>query len=176
MRKTAKYLAGASGIALTVIVAVAVRKHDPATTPIPNPPQLQVQSSPSPQPSLTGTAPDQPTPAVAANDETVIPPLPAGATSVPDADLLKLSALVNLPNAEERHIDKERWSRAVPIAQKLAQGPCDCEQRNWLVNFIDMGNSALAGSDDKYYRLAGLMQKMARNDKQFEKDPAFFTR
>ncbi len=107
----------------------------------------------------------------ASEEPIVIPPLPANAASVPDADLLKLSAMVNLPNADERHIDKNQWAAAVPIAEQLVQGPCDCEQRNWLNHFIEMGNDASPGSDDAYYKLAVLMRKMARNDQQLARDP-----
>ncbi len=112
----------------------------------------------------------------ASEEPIVIPPLPANAVSVPDADLLKLSAMVNLPNADERRINKEQWALAVPIAKQLVQGPCDCEQRNWLNHYIELGNDALTGSDDAYYNLAVLMHKMARNDRQLADNPGRIVR
>ena len=100
-----------------------------------------------------------------------IPPLPANAANVPDEDLLRLSASVGLANAPDRSIDKERWARVMPVAEKLVQGPCDCEQRNWLNHFIAMGEAARNGADEQYYQLAGLMVKLARNDQQLADDP-----
>lgn len=176
MQTPAKYLLGVAGVALSVTIFLVVRNHDPVAASARNSSQVEARVPPLTKSPTTEVNPGQPTTLAVSNDEMIIPPLPADATFVPDADLLKLSALVNLPNAEERHIDKDQWGRALPIAQKLVQGPCDCEQRNWLVHFIEMGNNALAGSDDDYYRLAGAMRKMARNDKQLENDPAYFAR
>ena len=173
MSKTAKYLTGAV-IVLCVAAAFASRHLAPVAAPMPIP--LHAQNAPSTTVLPTASTPDHPALLTAADDANTIPPLPSDATSVPDADLLKLSAIVNLPNAEERHIDKKQWNRALPIAQRLAQGPCDCEQRNWLVQFIQMGNDALAGSEQDYYRLAGVMRKTARNDKQLADNPTFFNR
>ena len=172
MHTTAKYLAGTIGIVVCAIAVFATRHFTPDTALT----QVQAQTVPATPIPLAEPVAVQPVALTVSEDANVIPSLPADATSVPDVDLLKLSTMVNLTNAEERHIDKEPWSRAVPIAQKLAQGPCDCEQRNWLVQFIQMGNDALAGSNDDYYRLATVMRKTARNDKQLANDPAFFNR
>ena len=94
-----------------------------------------------------------------------ITPLPTDATSVPDEDLLKLSGLVDLANARYQHPDKARWAQAIPVAQNLLSGPCDCEQRNWLNHFVEMGNDALSNSNDSYYEHANLMVTLGRNDK-----------
>ena len=93
-----------------------------------------------------------------------IAPLPANATAVPDEDLLKLSGMVRLANARYARPDKARWSQAVPIAQQLLTGPCDCEQRNWLNHFIAMGNDAIANSDNQYHEEAQLLATLGRND------------
>ena len=161
---------------LLVVAAFAVmavlwsRRSTPVAATRPPPPLLAASAPVDPVPE-PGAAPSSDR---HESDENVVPPLPVGATKVPDGHLLKLSAMVNLTNAEERHIDKDQWSRAVPIARRLVQGPCDCEQRNWLNHFIAMGDSALAGSDADYYKLAGLMRKMARNDQQLAAHPEFF--
>ena len=98
--------------------------------------------------------------------EILISPLPADAVSVPDDDLLRLCALVDLANAANHPPDKEGWKQAIPIAERLQQGPCDCEQRNWLHHFVETGNSALSDSADQYAENAQLMLTLARNDKQ----------
>ena len=46
-------------------------------------------------------------------------------------------------------VDSRQWTQAVQQAQELLQGMCTCHQRNWLLQFIDCGNYALAG-DPKY--------------------------
>ena len=51
------------------------------------------------------------------------------------------------------------------MAQKFSVGLCDCEQRNWLNHFIEMGNAALANADDDYCVDADLMAILGRNDK-----------
>jgi hypothetical protein len=95
-----------------------------------------------------------------------IPPLPANATSIPDEDLLKLSAMVDLADAATHRPDKERWKQAISISQKLMEGPCDCEQRNWLTRFVEMGNFALSDSESEYRGYATMMATMGRNDNQ----------
>ena len=94
----------------------------------------------------------------------LIAPLPANATAVPDEDLLKLAGLVRLANARYARPDKARWSQAIPIAQQLLAGPCDCEQRNWLNHFVAMGNDAVANSDAQYHEEAQLLATLGRND------------
>ena len=153
-------------VALAFVMALTARPHQPdhvatsSPAPLPQPSREAEPASPAASPESVQAA------APAASEDIVIPPLPADAHYVPDAYLLKLSAMVNLPNAEERHIDKDQWSRAVPIAERLVQAPSDCEQRNWLSHFIAMGNDAIHGSEEDIYQQAGLMRKMARNDKQ----------
>ena len=93
-----------------------------------------------------------------------IAPLPANATAVPDEDLLKLSGMVRLANARYARPDKARWNLAIPIAQQLLTGPCDCEQRNWLNHFVAMGNDAIANSDNRYHEEAQLLATLGRND------------
>ena len=92
--------------------------------------------------------------------------LPPNATAVPDDALLQLASLVNLPDATTQPPDKARWEQAVPAASKLMDGPCDCDQRNWLKHFVAMGNDALAGSSTDYVQDAQLMSTLRRYDTQ----------
>ena len=85
---------------------------------------------------------------------------------MPDEDLLQLSALVDLPNTPDHPADQALWKKATPIAEKLLKGPCDCEQRNWLNHFVEMGNAAQTGSEDQYKEDAKLMATLGRNDSQ----------
>ena len=95
-----------------------------------------------------------------------IAPLPANAASIPDEDLLKLSAMIDLASARDRDPDKKRWAQALPIAQMLLQGPCDCEQRNWLNHFVEAGNDALTDATDRFHEHVWLVSNLARNDSQ----------
>lgn len=94
---------------------------------------------------------------------------PAGQGSadfpIHDADLKSLGAMVDLGDAARSTPDKQRWTRALSIAENLLQGPCDCEQRNWLSHFVTMGNAALSDSPD-YYKLAQVMPTLALNDQR----------
>ena len=171
MNHSTKLAVGAACVLAVVVTVTTLRTRHDVPTLTKNAPQIAPQERVTSTDSASDVAPTEPEALRASEEPIVIPPLPANATSVPDADLLKLSAMVNLPNAEERRIDKEQWGRALPIARQLVQGPCDCEQRNWLNHYIEMGENALAGSNDAYFKLAILMQKMARNDKQLADDP-----
>jgi hypothetical protein len=95
-----------------------------------------------------------------------IAPLPSDAPSVPDACLLNLAAMVDLSQAGTHRPDKNRWRQAIPVAEKLIQGPCDCAQRVWLTRFIEMGNFALENSENEYYEHATLLASLGRNDDQ----------
>lgn len=166
--------AGAAGTlaVMAVFFGWSSRHSAPGTANVSLPPSATPLVAPvAPAASPATSAVEQ-----AANEEPAVPPLPANATHVPDEYLLKLANMVRLTNADEHLIDKERWGRALPIAERLVQAPCDCEQRNWLNHFISMGNDALAGMDEDYYRTAVLMQKMARNDQQLADHPEFFAR
>jgi hypothetical protein len=83
--------------------------------------------------------------------------------TVQDSDLKGLAAMVHLAAAKKDAPSAEQWTRALPIAKKLAAGACDCEQRNWLNQFITMGNYALSGSA-QYHESAKLMDTLPLND------------
>ena len=93
-------------------------------------------------------------------------PLPANARTIPDHYLEELSAAVNLAGAREQPPDKGVWTEALPVAQKLMDGPCDCAQKVWLKHFIEMGNYALTDATRQYHETAGLMATLGRNDEQ----------
>ena len=95
-----------------------------------------------------------------------LPPLPSDATSIPDVYLVHLSAMVDLSQAGVHRPDKSRWQRAIPVAEQLIRGPCDCAQRNWLTRFIEMGNFALSNSETEYYDYATLLAGLGRNDEE----------
>lgn len=107
-----------------------------------------------------------PVAAPVATPESLVPPLPKNAASVPDGDLEKLSLLVDLAESPSQSPNIERWKQVLPIAQNLMNGPCDCTQRIWLTRFVAMGNSALSGSSADYKQSAQLIVTMGRNDAQ----------
>ena len=104
------------------------------------------------------------TASVAAADE--IPPLPANASSIPDEYLQKLGLMVDPSGAALHNPDKAQWAKAMPVAKKLVEGPCDCAQRVWLKRFIEMGDFAMADSKDQYTKAAQFIATIGRNDEQ----------
>ena len=93
-------------------------------------------------------------------------PLPANATFIPDEYLERLSTMVNLAGARDHAPDKTLWAQALPVAQKLMDGPCDCAQKVWLKHFIEMGDFALSDSATQYHETANLISTLGRNDAQ----------
>ena len=75
--------------------------------------------------------------------------------AIQDSDIQNLASVVGLqvmcgPNSVAvKSVGKEEWAKSIQQAQELLQGMCSCHQRNWLLQFIDCGNYALAG-DPKY--------------------------
>ena len=159
--------AGAVGAVLLVVAVVAMetsgrRRSTQAPEPQTSAP-IQTQAPRVEQPAAPSIA--QATPALApALTVSPIPPLPVNATSVPDEYFLKLAAMVDLAGAKDHRPDKKHWEQALAIAQNLSGGPCDCEQRNWLNHFMEMGNYALSDADQDYYQSAQLMATLGRND------------
>ena len=90
--------------------------------------------------------------------------LPANAPMIPEKYIDQLSQAVNLAAAPVQPPDKAEWTRALPYAQKLMDGPCDCAQKVWLKHFIEMGNYALADSSSDYHQTASLLVTLGRND------------
>ncbi len=173
MGNAGKYLIGAT-IAIVAILfigllgyAIPQRNAQKQVAPQAIAPSLEIP--PRPQ---SGTELKKIAPAESANQTELIsvaetiPPLPPNATAVPDRDLLALAQAVDLPNATSHRPDKERWKQALLVAERLEQGPCDCEQRNWLTHFIEMGHFALVGPEADYREAARLLSTLGRNDAQ----------
>ena len=87
------------------------------------------------------------------------------ANAVSTTDLSNLAAAVHLKNASLAGIDKDQWKTSLPKAQKLLQGACDCEERNWLNHFVEAGNQALAG-DKAYEASAKFLLTLPKNDEE----------
>lgn len=94
------------------------------------------------------------------------------AKTVPDQALLRLSGMVNIGNSLNALPDKEAWGCALPVARKMMNLPCDCGQRNWLSHFVEMGDYALADSENEYLDSARLMLALGRNNAQEPETPA----
>jgi hypothetical protein len=93
---------------------------------------------------------------------------PSSAQIVPGAvrasDLQKLALAVHFTGSQANGLNKDLWARQIPNAEKLLQGICDCEQRNWLNRFITTGNFALAGSVEEYYQSARILATLPKSD------------
>lgn len=89
--------------------------------------------------------------------------VPSSAPAVHDEDLKQLAGMVDLAKAKDAAPNAAKWSKALPLAKKLAGETCDCEQRNWLNQFITMGDYALAGAPE-YHESAKLMDTLPLND------------
>ncbi len=90
------------------------------------------------------------------------------ANAVGVSDLRELAAMVHLSDASATGADsndrnKARWGAALPKAQRLLQGACDCETRNWLNNFVQTGNYALSDSKE-YESSVKFLVSLPKND------------
>jgi len=133
------------------------------------------QTAVSPSPTTTTPevqSPKQPGPPVSPRLITAAEPpssLQAAPIPVLNSDLDRLAAAVKLGEANTGGVSKETWARQVPVAEKLLQGLCDCDQRNWLKHFVKTGNDALSGSED-YYQSIQLLAKLRRSDQDLTAD------
>ena len=120
-----------------------------------------VSVAPAQPPVVISTAPAPVVPAkvLAAVSET--PGSGAGVT-VQNSDIDQLATAVRLGDSSVS-VGKEVWAKETPVAQKLLQGLCDCDQRNWLKHFVETGNEAISGSDH-YYQSVQLLSKLRRGD------------
>jgi hypothetical protein len=81
------------------------------------------------------------------------------------SDLRDLAHQVNLKNTDLADVDKDQWKQALPKAQKLLGGACDCEQRNWLTHFIETGGYAISGST-QYQDSAKFLSTLPKDDQE----------
>jgi hypothetical protein len=111
---------------------------------------LEVRNEPAPV--LTRTT----APAATAGAPTGIP--------VTDADINQLAAAVKLGAQGTGDVGKNVWARETPVAEKLLNGMCDCDQRNWLNHFVETGKEAVSGSEN-YFHSVQLLSALHRSDK-----------
>jgi len=91
---------------------------------------------------------------------------PSGVQVTP-RDQEKLAQMVGLTDSPNQPLNKEKWKKALPIAEKLVNQSADCEQRNWLNQFIAVGNMALEESPD-YEKFALALATMYRDDRELQ--------
>jgi len=84
------------------------------------------------------------------------------------SDLQSLAASVHLKKTNLGEMDRSLWKKALPQAQKLLQGACDCEERNWLNHFVETGNAALTDPKE-YLESAKLLVSLPKNDDEATK-------
>jgi len=128
----------------------------PAEAPLPVSPALAPQSGGQPT-SMVSTSVK-----AAVSPQNSYPPVPV---PVLDSDLVKLAAAVKLGAANTGDVSKEVWARETPIAEKLLQGLCDCDQRNWLNHFVKTGHEAISGSEN-YYQSVQLLATLRRSNQE----------
>jgi len=82
---------------------------------------------------------------------------------VSTADIEQLADAVKLGQPAGGDVSKAVWAQETPIAQKMLQGECDCDQRNWLNHFVKTGNYAMTGSED-YFQSVQLLSQLRRGN------------
>lgn len=115
-------------------------------------PQTVVAATPAP-PSVIPTAPTAP---------------PSTGVVVQNSDIDQLANAVKLGTSNSGTVSKEVWARETPVAEKLLNGMCDCDQRNWLKHFVQTGNEAINGSEN-YYQSVQLLATLRRSDGDLDK-------
>jgi hypothetical protein len=91
------------------------------------------------------------------------------AYAVQDSDINQLAEAVKLGESAAGDVGKEVWVRETPIAEKLLQGLCDCDQRNWLKHFIETGHEAIDGSE-QYYPSVQLLATLRHSNADLAKN------
>jgi hypothetical protein len=88
---------------------------------------------------------------------------PSAGIPVTPQDLENLARMVDLSESPDQGFKKEQWAKAIPAAEKLLGQSCDCEQRNWLTQFVNVGHLAAAESPD-YRTFAPMLATMYRDN------------
>ena len=96
---------------------------------------------------------------------------PSEGLIVHDVDLQSLALAVKLYEPNSGGVSKEVWALETPIAQKMLEGLCDCEQRNWLNHFVLAGQEATSGSAD-FSATVQLLSQLRRSDEDFTMNQA----
>lgn len=89
--------------------------------------------------------------------------------AVQDSDIAQLAAAVKLGTTNTASVGKDVWARETPVAERLLNGLCDCDQRNWLKHFVQTGNEAINGSEN-YYQSVQLLETLRRSNADLDKN------
>ena len=157
-------------LGFAAVVGVTAMSESPGTSgqvastaPNATTPDLSPMVSSVPQPRLAAT------PQLAKE----APPLQNAGQStglaVQDSDIAQLAAAVKLGTTNTGAVGKEVWARETPVAERLLNGLCDCDQRNWLKHFVQTGNEAINGSEN-YYQSVQLLATLRRSDADLDKN------
>jgi hypothetical protein len=167
-----RFILGISLAFFAVLIAGFVAAVGITNMPAPTPATPQtVATAPAPAPEPVAVEPAAPDASLKLSPPAILPvvptiqavPLQPTGILVNNSDLDQLAAAVNLDRAGAGGVSKEVWIRETPVAEKLLQGLCDCDQRNWLKHFVKTGDYAIAGSED-YYSSVQLLAQMRRSD------------
>ena len=90
---------------------------------------------------------------------------------VSNSDIDQLATAVKLGEQRTGDVGKDVWARETPVAKRLLNGMCDCDQRNWLKHFVMTGDEAVAGSEN-YYQSVQLLATLRRNDTELSANQA----
>jgi hypothetical protein len=92
-------------------------------------------------------------------------------TLIEEKDLNALADAVDLEkDIVQGDFRKDKWARALPVAERMVNGPSDCAQRNWLTRFIEAGKAAMDGSPD-YYEKVQLVATLHRSNQELTSAP-----
>lgn len=93
--------------------------------------------------------------------------LPASGVQVTPAEQENLAQMVGLSENASQPFNKEKWEKAIPIAEKLLAQSADCEQRNWLTQFVAVGKLAMEESPD-FRQYAPMLATMYRDKNELK--------
>jgi hypothetical protein len=114
------------------------------------------EAAPAPLP-LPASTPIRPS-----GEQPATPPVASAGTVVGMDDINRLASAVHLGDASAG-VSKDVWATQLPVAQRLLDGMCDCDQRNWLNHFVQAGQEAVAGSQH-YYQSIQVLAKLRRGN------------
>jgi hypothetical protein len=119
-------------------------------------PAAEAASQPAVVP-LTGDVQIRPAPEASS---TPAPAPVSAAVIVGMDDINRLASAVHLGDISGA-VTKDVWSAQLPVAQKLLDGMCDCDQRNWLNHFVETAQEAVSGSQH-YQQSIQVLAKLRR--------------
>jgi len=161
----------ALGIAAVVGVTTMSESSTASTSQAQVAASAPVAAAPAPIPAAP-SAPQQPAAATstpASATPAAQSPVIGSAVTVQDSDIAQLASAVKLGTPTAGSISKEVWARETPVAEKLLNGLCDCDQRNWLKHFVQTGNEAISGSEN-YYQSVQVLGTLRRSNADLDKN------